>query len=98
MTVLYLYVDSEELCVARVRERVAKGGHDVPEPDIRRRFKRSIRNFWGSYRLLADSWVLVYNGSDSAIDVAAGSGQTIFVRDEQRYAMFQALTGVERNG
>jgi len=98
VTVLYLYVDSEELCVARVRERVAKGGHDVPEPDIRRRYTRSLRNFWGSYRLLADSWVLVYNGGDSAIDVAVGTGQSIFVRDEQQFAMFQALTGVERNG
>jgi len=34
----------------------------------------------------------------ASVSVAAGTDQTIFVRDEQRFAMFQAWTGVERNG
>ena len=39
--------------VARVAERVRKQGHDVPENDIRRRYRRSIKNFWTIYRELA---------------------------------------------
>ena len=30
--------------MARVRRRVALGGHDVPETVIRRRYERSLRN------------------------------------------------------
>ena len=43
---IYLFLDDEDLCVERVKTRVLKGGHDVPEIDIRRRFLRSINNFW----------------------------------------------------
>lgn len=38
---LYLTVPTVELSIARVADRVARGGHNVPEPDIRRRFQRS---------------------------------------------------------
>ena len=37
-TIYYLGVPNPELCVARVRTRVAIGGHGVPDADIRRRF------------------------------------------------------------
>ena len=45
----------------RIRERVSRGGHDVPEVVVRRRFARSISNFLLQYRPLADSWVLYDN-------------------------------------
>ena len=50
--IIYIFLDSSDLCVRRVKIRVLKGGHDVPEIDIRRRFKRSLLNYWNySYRL-----------------------------------------------
>ena len=42
----FLWVESVDLALSRVRERVVRDGHDVPEPVVRRRFDRSIRNFW----------------------------------------------------
>jgi predicted ABC-type ATPase len=59
----YLWVPSVELTLARIRERVLRGGHDVPESVVRRRFDRSIRNFLAHYRLLADGWMLFDNSS-----------------------------------
>ncbi|HYW81401.1 MAG TPA: hypothetical protein VE890_17585, partial [Thermoguttaceae bacterium] len=44
-SIVYLYVSSPDTCIARVRERVRKGGHDVPDEDVRRRFWRSLTNF-----------------------------------------------------
>ena len=41
VTIVFVFLDSDELCVRRVARRVAKGGHLVPEADIRRRFRRS---------------------------------------------------------
>jgi predicted ABC-type ATPase len=59
----YLWLPTPELAVARVRRRVEAGGHDVPEPVIRRRFWKSLVNFDRLYRPVATSWRL-YDGSD----------------------------------
>ena len=42
VSLVYVCLDDPERCVKRVRERVARSGHDVPEPDIRRRYARSL--------------------------------------------------------
>ncbi len=59
--VFFLWVPSVDLALSRVRGRVLEGGHDVPEAVVRRRFGRSIRNFFVHYRRLADSWILFDN-------------------------------------
>lgn len=53
---IFLWLRSPDLAVERVRMRVADGGHDVPEPVVRRRYVRGIRNFLGLYREVAESW------------------------------------------
>ncbi len=88
ITIVYLFLDSPDVCVQRVHERVLKGGHSVPEVDIRRRFPRSIRNFWRLYRPLADHWVLVYNSGNQPVDVAVGTAEDVSVRDAELYATF----------
>ena len=39
---IYVCVETPEQNVQRVRERVARGGHHVPEDDVRRRYDRSL--------------------------------------------------------
>jgi predicted ABC-type ATPase len=92
-TVFMLFLDSPEACLARVRQRVRNGGHDVPELEVRRRFHRSLRNFWTHYRFLADDWVLVYNAGDDSQDVALGAADAVSVHDEELFDQFLALTG-----
>ncbi|HYO24425.1 MAG TPA: AAA family ATPase, partial [Lacipirellulaceae bacterium] len=75
----FLFIDSVELSRSRVRQRAAKGGHDVPDADINRRFCRTFRNFWGLYRQLADYWVIYYNALGAAKNVAFGTPQYEFV-------------------
>lgn len=58
----FLWIPSVQLALVRIRERVAKGGHDVPVTDVRRRFGRSVQNFLKVYRPLFDSW-MVFNTS-----------------------------------
>jgi predicted ABC-type ATPase len=38
----YVGLSSPELHIERVRERVQRGGHDIPEADIRRRYSASL--------------------------------------------------------
>jgi predicted ABC-type ATPase len=42
--VWYVGLESPELHIARVKSRVARGGHDISEADIRRRYERSRLN------------------------------------------------------
>jgi len=77
---IYLWLNSAELAVARVQERVRMGGHDIPEETIRRRYERGRRNFLDIYLPLADAWK-VYDASASELEkIAHGdklSGTTI---------------------
>lgn len=54
----YLWLPTVALAIARVRERVKKGGHHVPAADIRRRFHRSRAHFVADYAPLADFWAV----------------------------------------
>ncbi len=91
VSIAFLFVDSADVCVARVAERVRKGGHPVPVSDIRRRFPRALSNFWRIYRELADNWVLMYNGETAIQDVAAGSRDRIAIRDPHTFSTFLKL-------
>lgn len=53
---IYLWLRSPEIAIARVQERVRAGGHNVPEATIRRRYKRGVENFFALYESLATSW------------------------------------------
>jgi predicted ABC-type ATPase len=59
--IYFLWIPSSQLAVARVKDRVVQGGHNVPIADIKRRFERSTEKFFTQYRLLADQWMLFNN-------------------------------------
>ncbi len=67
----FLRLPSVEMALARVRNRVAEGGHDVPEEVVRRRFEAVWRNFGEVYMDLVDEWVL-YDASGSVPVVIEG--------------------------
>ena len=58
LVLFFLWLPSSDLAVARVANRVRQGGHNVPEPTIRQRFRSGIRNLFALYRPLVDSWWL----------------------------------------
>lgn len=58
----FIYLESHELAVARVRERVDQGGHDVPVEKIRDRYGRLPEIVKDAIRL-ADKTFVVDNGS-----------------------------------
>ena len=62
--VYFFRLPSVEFAIERVRLRVAKGGHNIQEQDIRRRFNRSWNNFNTLYRPLADSWTIFDTSGD----------------------------------
>jgi predicted ABC-type ATPase len=68
--IFYLWVPGVDLALARIRDRVLDGGHNVPEPVVRRRFERSIKNFMCLYSQVVDFWMLFDNSGESPVMVA----------------------------
>lgn len=74
---VFLWLPSAEVAVARVRERVRKGGHDVPASIVRRRRRAGLTNFRDLYRPLATTWMAL-DGSDPALRlIARGAGPAV---------------------
>jgi predicted ABC-type ATPase len=44
ISLIYIGTETVEINLARIRNRVLAGGHDVPEGDVRRRYWRSLEN------------------------------------------------------
>jgi len=57
----FLWISNPKLAIARIKERVRNGGHDVPSQDVKRRFYRGIDNLFKIYRPYFDSWMLFDN-------------------------------------
>ncbi|MBD2186353.1 zeta toxin family protein [Aerosakkonema funiforme] len=73
---LFLWLPSPEVAIARVQQRVREGGHNVPEETIRRRYNSGIQNFFQLYQPLADSWRF-YDNSNPAETCLIASGRGI---------------------
>jgi predicted ABC-type ATPase len=86
--IIYIFLETPEVCIERIKERVLKGGHSVPEKDVIRRFYRSKKNFWSLYKRLADKWILVYNSEEKFIEVAIGSKDNYIVNSEELFKTF----------
>lgn len=83
--IFYLWVPSAELALSRVRDRVLRGGHNIPEAVVRRRFERSIRNFLGQYRPLADRWILFDNSAAALSTIASEEEGRLRIVETGRY-------------
>ena len=82
----FITLKTPELAKARVSDRVADGGHDIPPEDIERRFWRGLRNFFHLYQPLANTWSLCDNSGRSIVVIAhsRGTGQPM-IHDKKRY-------------
>jgi predicted ABC-type ATPase len=67
----FVALPTVDLALTRVRGRVSRGGHNIPEPIVRRRFGRSTSNFLTEYRELGDSWFLFDNSGATPILIAS---------------------------
>lgn len=67
----FLLLDSAELAVSRVAERVRMGGHFIPEETIRRRYEAGLRNFFDLYIPIADSWQMYDNSTMGQLEIIA---------------------------
>lgn len=86
--IIYIFLANPDMCIERIKERVLKGGHNVPDKDVVRRYYRSKKNFWNSYKNLADKWFLMYNSEYRFTEIAIGSRNEYIVRHEELFEEF----------
>ena len=72
VSLIYFWLNSPELAVNRVRQRVSEGGHNIPEDIIRRRYIAGINNLFKIYMPCVDYWLVADNSHESRIVIAEG--------------------------
>lgn len=75
VNLLFVWLNSPELAIERVKQRVDAGGHDVPEETIRRRYRNGVRNFFALYQTLSDEWC-VYDNSELVAPMLIAGGES----------------------
>jgi len=63
----FIYLESAELAIARVRERVERGGHDVPADRIRGRYARLPEMVRAAVRLVDRAFIVDNSYLDRAL-------------------------------
>jgi predicted ABC-type ATPase len=90
----FLWVRDVEVTLQRIRRRVIEGGHNIPIEVSRRRFFKTIRNFFELYRSLLDDWKMIENNEDSRRLVAVEKCGRLAVRDAKRFDFILSEAGI----
>jgi predicted ABC-type ATPase len=73
VVLVYIGTENAEINLARIRNRVLAGGHDVPEGDVRRRYQRSFENLPTAMER-ADHTILFDNSTEEGYRLIAVLG------------------------
>ena len=68
----FLRLPDPEFAIARVKQRVKEGGHDVPEDVVRRRYHSGLSNLEKVYKAIVDEWVIIDNSGEWPILIHEG--------------------------
>ncbi|MBO4671584.1 MAG: zeta toxin family protein [Bacteroidales bacterium] len=96
ITLIYLWLQSPELALQRVRSRVASGGHNIPEDVLRRRYRMGIAYLFDTYMPLCDNWIIADNTHPPFTVVAEGNLERIIIKDEETFKKIRSLIGNEQ--
>ena len=72
VNILFFWLRTPELAMQRVAERVANGGHNIPEDIIRRRYTAGITNLFKLFIPIVDYWAIYDNTERHRKKVATG--------------------------
>ncbi len=92
VTALYLWLHSPKLALNRVANRVKNGGHNIPELVVRRRYHRSLKNFFTLYTPLSDEWSIYDNSYSHPTLIAQKSENSdTILHDEMNWQAIQEI-------
>lgn len=90
VTLLYFWLKSPEQAIERVAERVSKGGHDIPNDTIFRRYWAGLKNLFNIYMPIVDTWILVDNSkTPRSIVATGGKHQNTIIENIEKYTKIE---------
>lgn len=81
----FLWIKSVKLALERIETRVKSGGHDVPAAIVRRRFGRSLPNFFLFYQPLAYTWAIFDNSEAEPKMIAREESGKLEILDRELF-------------
>lgn len=91
VTILYFWINSPDLAVARVKARVAAGGHNIKEDTIRRRYSVGLHYLFRDFMPICDRWLLMDNTEPPFTIVAEASSDGTIIHDPEKFSKIQAV-------
>ena len=90
----FLWVEDVKLALARIAGRVEHGGHNVPEPIVRRRFDRGLLNLVRLYRPVLDSWAVLDNSTEMPRLIVSEQGGVLSVHNPGLFAKLTKVVSI----
>ncbi len=80
---LFLWLNSQELAIKRVKTRVKEGGHNIPENVIKRRYESGLKNLFQLYIPIVDKWIIVDNSEETFQFIAKGTASETILNNKK---------------
>jgi predicted ABC-type ATPase len=87
IVLIYIWLNHPDIAVQRVAQRVAKGGHNIPEEVIRRRYFKGLKNLNKIFLTLCDEWVLADNSSKELEIIARKDEKGEMILNQNKYKL-----------
>lgn len=92
VTLIYFWLESPELAIKRVEQRVRFGGHHVRDEVVVRRYYAGMRNLFSMFIPISDYWILIDNSTDPFRMIAEGKRtQIIDIQDDEVFYYLQHI-------
>jgi predicted ABC-type ATPase len=90
---VYLWLPSSDMALARVARRVSQGGHHIPDDVVVRRYAAGLRNMRYYYLRLTDL-AFIYDNSDGSDVLIAEqrAEESLTVHDQERWNQIEMAT------
>ncbi|HEY0030430.1 MAG TPA: zeta toxin family protein [Bacteroidia bacterium] len=87
IVMIFVWLNHPQTAKNRVAQRVKKGGHNIPDEVIERRYYKGLRNLNNIFLTLCDEWVIADNSDDIMEVVARKDKLGINVIDQNKYKL-----------
>ena len=94
----FLWLDSKELAIERVKQKVSEGGHNIPTETIIRRYSAGLKNFFTLYKDIVDFWLFIDNSKTDQELIAEGrENSDVTIYNQEKWVLIQKNIQDENN-
>lgn len=77
VTLIFFWLSSPEMAIARVKKRVEEGGHHIETEVIRRRYTRGLQNLFSIYLPLANETLIFESTTVDVLQIAYATDEKL---------------------